>query len=152
MVVYKATPTRQGIFEGPKNLTGLFVHTGSFIIFAFSHGNLNGEAYKFSHGQGGFVNRSSKRTNLQLVESPHTRESGFLGLGSQITSQGIQNPSSTDKYWNTAPRIRNPQCWIQNPKLSWISLQEAESKIRPVPYEGRIHCIWSNVRGLGRSV
>ena len=50
MVVYKATSTWQGIFDRPKNLTGLFVHTGPFNIFAFSHGTLNGEAYKFSHG------------------------------------------------------------------------------------------------------
>ena len=50
MVVYKAMPKWQGIFERPKNLTGLFVHTGSFNIFAFPHGTLNGEAYKFSHG------------------------------------------------------------------------------------------------------
>ena len=33
---------------------------------------------------------------------------------------GIQNPSSTDKYWNPVPRIRNPQRVIQNPRLSWI--------------------------------
>ena len=33
---------------------------------------------------------------------------------------GIQNPSSTDKYQNPVPGIRNPQCGIQNPRLSWI--------------------------------
>ena len=50
MVVYKAKSTWQGIFDRPKTLTGLFVQTGPFNIFAFSHGTLNGEAYKFSHG------------------------------------------------------------------------------------------------------
>ena len=29
---------------------------------------------------------------------------------------GIQNPSSTDKDWNTVARIRNPLRGIQNPK------------------------------------
>ena len=37
----------------------------------------------------------------------------------------IQNPSSTDKYWNPVPWIRNPQCEIRNPRLSCIPLHEA---------------------------
>ena len=37
----------------------------------------------------------------------------------------IQNLSSTDKGWNPVPGIRNPQCGIQNPKLSCISLHGA---------------------------
>ena len=41
---------------------------------------------------------------------------------------GIQNPSSTDKYWNPAPGIRNPQCGIQNPRLPWIPLRGATPK------------------------
>ena len=35
---------------------------------------------------------------------------------------GIQNPSSTDKYWNLVPGIQNPQRGVQNPRLSWIPL------------------------------
>ena len=35
---------------------------------------------------------------------------------------GIQNPSSTDKYWNPVPGIQNPQRGVQNPRLSWIPL------------------------------
>ena len=38
---------------------------------------------------------------------------------------GIQISSSTDKYWNPVPGIRNPRCGIQNPRLSWIPLHEA---------------------------
>ena len=55
-------------------------------------------------------------------------ESGILGFGIGIQLKesgipltiGIQNPSSTDKYWNPVPGIRNPWRWIQNPRLSWI--------------------------------
>ena len=35
---------------------------------------------------------------------------------------GIQNPSYTDKDWNSVRRIRNPRLGIQVPKLSWIVL------------------------------
>ena len=35
---------------------------------------------------------------------------------------GIQNPSSTDKYGNPVPGIRNPQRGFQNPRLPWIPL------------------------------
>ena len=61
--------------------------------------------------------------------SIHVRESGkFLpwipesGIqlkesGTQITI-GIQNTSSTDKYWNPVPGI-------QNPRQSWIPLHKA---------------------------
>ena len=92
MVVYKATWTWQGIFDRPKNLTGLFIHTGSFNIFAFSHGtdHLNVRFYNWS--------------NRPIQGNPDS-----LGFGTRITSQGIQNPSSTDKDWNPVPRIRNPQ-------------------------------------------
>ena len=51
--------------------------------------------------------------------------------GMQLKESGIpltiviQNPSSTDKYWNPVPRIRNPQCEIRNTRLSWIPLHEA---------------------------
>ena len=38
---------------------------------------------------------------------------------------GIQNPSSSDKYWNQEPGIRNPRCEIQKPRLSWIPLHGA---------------------------
>ena len=38
----------------------------------------------------------------------------------------IRNPSfTTDKDWNPVPGIRNPWRGIQNPKPSWIPLQEA---------------------------
>ena len=41
---------------------------------------------------------------------------------------GIQNPSSTDKYWNPVPGVRNPRCGIQNLRLSWIPLHGATPK------------------------
>ena len=41
---------------------------------------------------------------------------------------GIQNPSSTVKYWNPVPGIRNPRCGIQNLRLSWIPLHGATPK------------------------
>ena len=48
-------------------------------------------------------------------------ESGIQLKESEILlTIGIQNPSSTDKYWNPVPRIRNPRRGIQNPGLSWI--------------------------------
>ena len=34
---------------------------------------------------------------------------------------GIQNPGSTDKYWNPVPGVRNPYRGIQIPTLSWIT-------------------------------
>ena len=45
----------------------------------------------------------------------------FLESGIPLTIR-IQNLSSTEKYWNPVPGIRNPQRGIQNPRLSWISL------------------------------
>ena len=81
------------------------------------------------------MNRSSKRTILQLVESPHTRESGFPGFlepGLHLKESRIQ-VLLTD--WNPVPNIRNPQRWIQNPKLSWTSLYEAGSKF--------VRCLWT---------
>ena len=58
-------------------------------------------------------------------------ESWVLESGIQLKDSGIlltigiQNPSSTDKYWNPVRGIRNPLRGIQNPRLSWISLHEA---------------------------
>ena len=49
----------------------------------------------------------------------------ILGFGIRNTAQGIQNPSSTDKYWNLVLGIRNPQGGIQNPRLYWIPLHGA---------------------------
>ena len=49
------------------------------------------------------------------------RNHGFWESGIPLTI-GIQNLSSTEKYWNPVPGIRNPQRGIQNPRLSWISL------------------------------
>ena len=45
---------------------------------------------------------------------------------------GIQNPSSTDKYWNPVPGIRNPHRGIQNPGLSWIPYKWGELFFYPV--------------------
>ena len=39
----------------------------------------------------------------------------------------FQNSSSTDKYWNPVPGIRNPQSGIQNPWLSWIPFHRFDS-------------------------
>ena len=56
---------------------------------------------------------------------------------------GIQNPSSTDKDWNTVPGIWNPQRGIQNPSLSWIPLHEV-NKCSPLkmlqPGERNLKC------------
>ena len=57
-------------------------------------------------------------------------ESRILGFGIRNTAQGVrnptndwnQNPSSTDKYGNPVPGIRNPQRGFQNPRLPWIPL------------------------------
>ena len=65
-------------------------------------------------------------------------ESGILSFGIQNTAQGIllttgikresftlvgiQNPSYTDKDWNSVCGIRNPRLGIQVPKLSRIAL------------------------------
>ena len=46
------------------------------------------------------------------------------GIPNPITF-GIQNPSSTDKYWNPVSGIRNLQRGIQNPGLSQIPLHGA---------------------------
>ena len=43
-----------------------------------------------------------------------------------FTVVGIQNPSYTDKDWNSVRRIRNPRLGIQVPKLSWIALLGAK--------------------------
>ena len=41
-------------------------------------------------------------------------ESGIQLKESRIPlTTGIQNPSSSDKYWNQEPRIRNPRCEIR---------------------------------------
>ena len=35
---------------------------------------------------------------------------------------GIQNPTSTNQYWNSVPGIRNLQRRSQNTRLSWVPL------------------------------
>ena len=47
-------------------------------------------------------------------------ESGILGLGSGIPlTIGIQNPSSTEKYWNPVPKIQDSK--IQDcPRFSYM--------------------------------
>ena len=68
------------------------------------------------------------RTGLGTV-SPHVRESGKILLVESIIqpkesgiplTKGIQNSSSTDKYWNLVPGIRSPRRGVQNPRLSWV--------------------------------
>jgi len=50
-------------------------------------------------------------------------ESGIQLNESEIPRTiGIQIPSSTDRYWNPVPGIRNPRCGIENSRLSWIPL------------------------------
>ena len=50
-------------------------------------------------------------------------ESGILGFGTRVTAQGIpltigiQNPSSTEKDWNSVPAIGHPRRGIQNPRM-----------------------------------
>ena len=61
------------------------------------------------------------RKGIQITE---TRKTLLMESGTPLTIV-IQNPCSTDKYWNPVPRIRNPQCEIRNPGLSWIPLHEA---------------------------
>ena len=64
------------------------------------------------------------------------RESEILCFGIRNSPQGIPNPtndwnpesSSTDKYWNSVPGIRNPQRGIQNPRLSRIPLHGAKHR------------------------
>ena len=75
---------------------------------------------------------------LRRDVSPYVRvrnlESWVLESGIQLEDSGIpltigiQNPSSTDKYWNPVPGIRNTKREIQNPRLSWIPLHEARRK------------------------
>ena len=61
---------------------------------------------------------------LLLVESRiRLKESGI-----PLTIE-IQNPSSTDKDWNTVPGIWNQLRGIQNPKLSWIPLHGASCDV-----------------------
>ena len=55
-------------------------------------------------------------------------ESGIQFKESEIPlTIGIQNPSFTDKYWDTVHGIRNPRRGIQNSRLSWIPFHEAMS-------------------------
>ena len=68
-----------------------------------------------------------------LVESRirENQESWVVESGIQLRESGIpltigiQNPSSTDKYWNPVPGIRDPRRGVQNSRLSWISLHGA---------------------------
>ena len=66
-------------------------------------------------------------------------ESGKILLmesGIQLKESGIpltiviQNPSSTEKYWNPVPGIQNPQRGIQNPRLSEIPLHRMMNQSR----------------------
>ena len=63
-----------------------------------------------------------------LIHVAAALKSGFKS-GIPLTIE-IQIPSSTDKYWNPVPGIRNPQCGIQNPGLSWIPLKGGEMRFR----------------------
>ena len=45
-----------------------------------------------------------------------------------LVESGIQNPSSTDKYWNPLNVIQNPQRGVQSPRLSWIPLHGAKRR------------------------
>ena len=59
--------------------------------------------------------RIPESRKILLIESgKQPKESGIL------LTIGIQNPSSTDKYGNPVPGIRNPQRGFQNPRLPWI--------------------------------
>ena len=63
---------------------------------------------------------NSSLEELINIILPQIRESGtFLLVESGILlTIGTQNPSSTDKYWNPVPGIRNPQRGVQNLRLS----------------------------------
>ena len=54
-----------------------------------------------------------------LESTIQLKESGILLI------IGVHNPSSTDKYWNQVPGIRNPQRGIPNPRMSWIPFHGA---------------------------
>ena len=68
------------------------------------------------------------------------KESGIpLTIGIQresFTVVGIQNPSYTDKDWNSVRRIRNPRLGIQVPKLSRIALLGTKEKRKIVTLVG----------------
>ena len=70
-------------------------------------------------------------TPCKGIQIPESGKILLMESGMQLQESGIpltiviQNPSSTDKYWNPVPRIRNPQCEIRNTRLSWIPLHEA---------------------------
>ena len=55
------------------------------------------------------------------------KKSGILGFGTRNTTQGIHNPSSTDKEY-PVPGIRKPWRGIQNPRVSWTLLHGAIAK------------------------
>ena len=55
-----------------------------------------------------------------LESGIHLKESGIP------LTIGTQNPSSTDKYWNPVPGIRNPRRGIQNPRQSWTPLHRSK--------------------------
>ena len=66
------------------------------------------------------------------IPNPASVESGIqLNESETLLTIGIQNKSSTDRDWNPVPVIRNPQCGVQNPRLSWIPLHgvRAASKV-----------------------
>ena len=79
---------------------------------------------RIAQGKGIRIPQSGK---FSLMES----ESWVLESGLQLKESGIpltigiQNPSSTDKYWNPVSGIRNPRCGVHNPRLSWIPFYES---------------------------
>ena len=83
---------------------------------------------------------TEKRTGVKF-QAAFTRKGRKVALSKgiwelfvyTIRNPGFWNPeyssrnpeSSTDKYWNPVPGIRNRQRGIQNPRLSWIPLHGA---------------------------
>ena len=61
--------------------------------------------------------------SLALESGIRLKESGIP------PTTGSRNLSVTDKkIWNREPGIWNPQCEIQNPRLSWITLHGTYEK------------------------
>ena len=84
-------------------------------------------------------------------------ESWVLETGIQLKESGIpltigiQNPSSTDKYWNPVPGIRNPRCGIQNTRLSQIPLHRAICLVNGKPLKPPPHSPLGLPLPLGQS-
>ena len=72
--------------------------------------------------------KKSGKILLEEFQESWSLESGIQFKESEIPlTIGIQNPSFTDKYWDTVHGIRNPRRGIQNSRLSWIPFHEAMS-------------------------